>query len=126
MRQRIDLRIPLELPVTILNYIDRSAYQQIEGRIRNISFTGMFVDSITVTVPDRSYIYACVTDILCGRLYLGGFVVRHGNHGIGILFDDYSSDTGLLLGGILSQSLDSHLNRISAITNDASGRVTNH
>ncbi|MGE0372298.1 MAG: hypothetical protein AB7Q01_10475 [Gammaproteobacteria bacterium] len=126
MRQRIDLRFPLELPVVILNHIDRSAYQIVEGRIRNMSFTGMYVDSIAVTVADRSYIYACITDTSCGKLNLGGFVVRHGNQGIGILFDDYGSDISVRLGRLLSQSLDNHRNRISASANDAHGSFTNH
>ncbi len=126
MRHGIDLRFSLELPVIILNYIDSSAYQIIEGRIRNMSFTGMFVDSIAAIVADRSYIYACITDKSYGKLHLGGFVVRHDNQGIGILFDEYNGDTIRRLGGLFSRCMDNHRNRISTIANHAYGSFTNH
>ena len=126
MRQRTDLRFPLELPVIILNYLDYSSYQIFEGRIRNMSFSGMFVDSIAVTVADRSYIYACISDNSGGKLNLGGFVMRHEDHGVGILFDDYDSDISLQLGGILSQRLDGRRYRISALASDDHGSFTNH
>jgi hypothetical protein len=125
MYHRIDLRFPLVLPVMIMNYIDRSAYQILKGRIINISFTGMFVDSIAVPVPDTSHIYARITKKVCCGFSLGGFVVRQSNLGIGILFDDYNSDTGLQLGKLINQDFD-HRNHLSAFASGVYGKRTNH
>lgn len=126
MYHRIDLRFPFELPVTILNYTDRSSHQIINGWIRNISFTGMFVDSISAPISDRSYIYARITKHMIGEVKLSGFVVRQVNEGIGILFDDYTSDISQGLGRLLNQSLEDYRKHLAILAIRTYDRLLRH
>lgn len=106
MEHRMNVRVPLRLPVSLSYACNGDSPRVVDGAIRNLSFDGACIEHGAAGLERGMLVRLALPSNPHGPFTLEALVLRTDAHGLGLMFAHYGDGTFERVAALLAPELD--------------------